>query len=491
MKNSLFNVLSSFTKSEMRSFGKFLNSPYHNQSSKVVILFTEIKKYYPSFSSEKLSPEALHLKLFPEKPFKDSTLRNLYSDLYKISLEFIALENFKKSKTDSYKYLFTGLTEKKLNREFTKEITALEEKLDKYELLGWDYFLNRFSFEVFKYNFYTSNITITSPAALQSSTRALENAFIYLTQFYLKAGLSAYVTLAQAKTYYRNEQYLIHELMNNINLPEISKLIASTSPHPYFLDIYLKMLYAFSHPGDTSCYFDYKSSLRKYGKFLDNEEKCFHYHKLILYCQEKINNRDIEPKFARELLNLYHRMLEEELYMDKYTKYLSYNWYRAIILHGIRLKAFKWVRSFIASYTTRLPPKEYASSYNWAQAYFYYSSGNIDEALFHINKIHAETRMQKYDIKNLTLLIYYERNYIEESLSLIKSYLQFIRKDDLSSQERKEGYKNFILSLESILRYKAGYNLNLDVLKQKIRNSNNITYKDWLLETIVKLEEVT
>jgi len=57
------DTLREFSFREIKGFERFISSPYHNKSKKLIILFEEIKKYYPSFTNKKLTKEYLSKKI--------------------------------------------------------------------------------------------------------------------------------------------------------------------------------------------------------------------------------------------------------------------------------------------------------------------------------------------------------------------------------------------------------------------------------------------
>ncbi len=98
--HTIFNLLKEFSRKEILQLEYFLKSTYHNKSKKIILLFKEIKKYYPDFKSVKLTKEGLSLKVNPGLKFKESTLRDLMSGLLRCIEEFLIFEEMNRNHTD-------------------------------------------------------------------------------------------------------------------------------------------------------------------------------------------------------------------------------------------------------------------------------------------------------------------------------------------------------------------------------------------------------
>ncbi len=155
--SSLTGILKNFSKDEIKSFGKFVSSPYFNTSEATVQLFEEMKKYYPSFAKKDFTRENLFHAVYGERDYNDELLRKLISNLIKLSEEFIFINSIKSNKAlrcitilDNINQYSGGkpMLEGKL-KELEKEIESkkiyngmLEERAD-MNRIKYNYFVNR------------------------------------------------------------------------------------------------------------------------------------------------------------------------------------------------------------------------------------------------------------------------------------------------------------------------------------------------------------
>ena len=90
MQDSKFiQILKTLDATEFRQFNRYLRSPVFTQSKDVLRLFNYIRKYYPSFGTEKLDRQLIFAKLFPKKKFDTARLSNLLFKLNKILEDYL------------------------------------------------------------------------------------------------------------------------------------------------------------------------------------------------------------------------------------------------------------------------------------------------------------------------------------------------------------------------------------------------------------------
>jgi hypothetical protein len=97
MKNQAIDILKTFSNGEIKEFEVFINSPFHNKNSKVISFFKLLKPYHPTYDSKKLNKEDLFKKLSGETGFKESYIRNLFSDLNILLENYLRQINFRNS----------------------------------------------------------------------------------------------------------------------------------------------------------------------------------------------------------------------------------------------------------------------------------------------------------------------------------------------------------------------------------------------------------
>mgnify|MGYP001218882127 CR=1 FL=1 len=104
----LIKLLKTFTPSEFSEFGKFLNSPFHNESPKMQKLFRYFKKYFPDFKGAGFTPEKAFSGIYGNVKYENKKLRERLSDMLSLAENYLAIVNLK---NDSVKYKMLTLNE--------------------------------------------------------------------------------------------------------------------------------------------------------------------------------------------------------------------------------------------------------------------------------------------------------------------------------------------------------------------------------------------
>ena len=117
-KTKLIQYLKTFTKTEITQFGKFLQSPYFNNSKLLIQLFQVLKKHHPDFDSKVLERRRISRKLFPNQKFQEKKLSNLFSDMDKLIEKFWIVEHIEQKSKLFKKQRLKGFSRTEYGRFF-------------------------------------------------------------------------------------------------------------------------------------------------------------------------------------------------------------------------------------------------------------------------------------------------------------------------------------------------------------------------------------
>src|SRR5690606_8526792 len=85
---------------ELKSFEKFILSPYFTRGRDVSGFFSQIKKIYPDFKSSKINKEIFFNELFPGEKYNQKKLKNLSFELTYLAEQFLISESLKKNESE-------------------------------------------------------------------------------------------------------------------------------------------------------------------------------------------------------------------------------------------------------------------------------------------------------------------------------------------------------------------------------------------------------
>ena len=493
-KHTVLNLLKEFSRKELIQLGLFLNSPYHNKSRKVKLLFNEIKKYYPDFNSEELTKERLAFKVNPDLKFRESTFRNLMSDLLKYIEEFLIYEEMKINYPDNLFLLLKSYTNR--NQETLFEIN-IKKISDQLYSSGIDsvYYYNKSLLDANILNF---NIINRSGKGLKTIVRNADVRNSYLVNifiFFVTELINTYlkITITGSKFNINKIPDINDSLIKGIDLKNISNLLKKKDHDSFILEIYSDLFNAFQNLNSEKDFKKYKTSFLKYQNYLSRDEISYHYSMLISYCI--LSNSLSENSYDSELLKIYESFLNGKYFYDRKTKNIDEDLYRNILLLALRLKKFHRVYRFIKDYSKYLHPEKKENMLKLSYAEFYYFSGSfknsmkiLSKSLNYLNKIKEESFIMKYDIKSLYLMLHYDLNNYETVILHLNNYRKFLIRNELITNERKERINIFLNALEKLVYYKEGDpKVNTSDLNQYICNLKNINYRNWYL---LKLREL-
>ena len=120
-----------------------------------------------------------------------------------------------------------------------------------------------------------------------------------------------------------------------------------------------------------------------------------------------------------------------------------------------------------------------------ATAQLEFEKGNFNKVLESIADINADHIYSKVDIRNLTVMSYYELNYTESALSMLDSFKHFINGSRNMSGVFRENHMRFINSLHSLIINKEKKHIDkLEELKEKLLPYKNDRRSSWIISKI-------
>ncbi len=126
----LINLLNSFTPNEIKEFKKFISSGLYTSGRNYLPLLNFILKNKSKYQN-KIPNEELQLKLNSGKKFSKQTLKNRFSELYKLGEEFLIYLGLKDNKLEKDKLLLKMLLEKNLLPPFESKYNKIIQSVEK------------------------------------------------------------------------------------------------------------------------------------------------------------------------------------------------------------------------------------------------------------------------------------------------------------------------------------------------------------------------
>ena len=474
----LIKILKTFSKDEMKSFRKFVNSPFFNTSKSTVQLFSALNDFYPNFSSEKMNRQGLFSRVYGNRKYSAVLFNKLASNLIKLSLEFIRITN---NPLKQYS-LLRGLRKKRLDNLFRSYLNKTEKELERENLNEGDT-VYQILINTEKANF---NLDSDNYQGFEiSNIRNLELNILYF--FERVAGIYIEKTNI-AVTQGPNNRSIIKYLDNSIDYEVLYEQIsASDLFYKKRILHYLSMI-LLHKTRNEKFYRQIKASL--FDTVLwDVDVINLAYIYLLDFITYKVRTGD--DSFLLERHSVYKK-IEQDCFVTGKVK-IIFTFFRNFILSGINTGDFSWSKYVLNRYIKEIEGKGNSGIKYYFDALILFNDGKYESALNAIKKMDLKNlAMDKFglsfDIRFLKFKIFFELRSIEDSLAMIDAFEHYLKNDDKLNNTVKPAYKNFIKFYKKLVtcmikeEYSGLENIKHDLQKEKT------TEKKWLLRKIDEMK---
>lgn len=493
IENTLIKLLKSFSPEEIKRFRNFLKSPYFNSNKNVILLFDKIVKIYPSIYKPNFTNDKFKKKINKYGFYNENTLRYLLWCLQKLIDRFLIEENLYNDKLYSADFLLFQYNLRNIGKLTESKLKYLDKEFDENENVNINtkYFFYRFLINTNKINYHILNKTnLGNKKFAEKNFNETGLNILYLFLYFITETISEFINIYTYKFEYdfALEKNFISAIFRELNLENIKKEVKLNSEYSYLLDIYISLLNVFQHIEDDSFYYKYKKIFLDNINKLDFDEKSSHFTNLVnILILKRFNNLGTTDLLNEEF-RLYQIILDNEYYKEGKINHLPLSLFRTILFTSLKLRKFNWCKDFIDKYHKIIAERDRQNMYNYGLAFYYYEKEEINKASNHIFKITIDNFIYKYDLRNLTLKIYYEIEDTEAIMNLIHNYKDFIRYNASVSKERKNVFGNFIGFVEKLVLSRTGKEkIDLRYLKRQVKENKSVSNREWLMDKIEEL----
>jgi len=490
INSTVIETLKSFNPAEIKSFGKFVRSPYFNESPKLTKLYDLLRKHYPLFKNRNLTKEKIHRKLFPGKKYSDDNMRKLISELQRLAEEYLSYSELDTKYVFEKKvYLLNSLRSRNLDKKFMQELKALHEEYSPLQNVGDDYFYRNLDLtkmelghiigrgKAGKYNIYNE---------LRDNLNERSKYLIYysLIQIYK----SAQDLLALSQRYnFKFRDTLIYKFLNSFSSEEFMKKLSESdsSMYPVIAIYYLNfVIYSGSDKDDSHYYFLKKLVLKHMLVFT-----LFERNNLMVFlencCLEKI--KEGKENFHHEIHEVYNIILSSGLYVFRQSDSMDTGRFLRIVNNALVLKKYDWAEKFIIDYNEKLSDEVKENIIGYSMAVLNFSKSDYNKAIEYASKVKFTSFNLKFQTQVVQLKSYFELNYMDEILYQLDSYKHTLQKDNLSPPEAKEKFYRFMIFLNKIVKFYLSDERSMpeiNAIIKELKESGDIYEREWIDEKL-------
>lgn len=457
----LISLLKTFSKTEIKEFEKFLQSPYLNTSGEYIFkFFNNIKKYYPEFESVELTKQNIFKKIYPKEKYNDARMRKLTSETMKFLLDYLGVKSFLNDEQSKGHYILTELKNRNADSLFELKSKELLKSLEKNKIKDYHYYGEKHRLTELVKSFYFNR---ERKKAIPLFDEEMQQLSKYFSLLFIHKFIERYME----KRSFTDADFYLPYFKEIINFAE-----ENYSGKENLFDLYYTELLLHIN-GDEKYYFSLKHLKDKlYDKIHKNSASLI-YFTLTNYATEQFEKGKLN--YLNELFNLHKEILKRKLYDNIFSEFLFMN----IVTVSLRLEEIKFAEKFIAEYKNKIKKDVREDTYNYTLANIYFSKKEFSSALETLSKINFSFSLHKFLIKNLTLKIYYELNETNSIYSLIDSFKHTIKRDKSVPENVQALVINYTNFVKELVRIKLGEK-NKEDIEARIKKETTAE-KSWLL----------
>lgn len=491
---SFLEILSSLTRDELKSFRRFLISPYFNRSQKVVKLYDRLIKYYPSFDNTAVSKENLHKHISPELPYNEITMRRLLLDLQKLCEKFMTQTFLEKKEAETRLFAIEEMAIRGTERMHAHSVRDVKNILTRKDVIDADTCMNFFRLETEQFYFKMIHGKVDKHSFVESEARKLINGISYfISYFMLEAIKHNDVLLNYSRSF--NVKGNDRFITQFVDLFDFERLEIFMKEHSLAghntLRVYIKTLRAYLYLENDYYYEEFRKSLYENREKLSKSDLHFLFGRLIGYCilKSRLSEKFLE-NYESDQFGHYKTILENKYYETDANKYMQTDLFRNILLQASKLGELDWMENFISEYGRLIHPEKRKEVLLYSNAILHFERNAYDEALNCLSKINSEEFSYHLDIRNLYIRIYFEQEDYESALSAARSFRKFLKENPMVAEDKKSSNLQFTAFVIKLINYhNTNSKTDLTSLEMQIRKSENSISKFWLLEKVTGLEK--
>ncbi len=412
-KIKIIQVLKTFTYAELNEFGKFLNSPFHNESLKMVRLFNYLRKFYPDFNSELLSKELIFRKMYGDAEFSDKKLRERYSDMLSLAEVYLAIVNLKKVPAEYKRHTLFEYNLRRLPVHFEKVNKDINRIIESSEVKDIDYLTNMYNNKSDRSDFYQHTELLGKRKPLYDDFKREVNLF---TEVFAAQMLSNFAIMYNWKHQLNYEfDYVFYEPI--MKYTEESGMLK----YPFVKAYYLIMKIA-QDPGDDTRFFQLKDT------YINNLD-LFHIDDkrrigTILFNEANWRSSKVLD-FRKETFNIMKLQLEQNIYPSE-DGWMSREQYLNYVIIPVALGEINWAEEFVKNYTDMVEPQKRENAVKYAKSLLCFERKDYEKALELLATIRQGDYIYYVRIKVMHLKIFFEKKEYDKVLDIMDSFRHYL-----------------------------------------------------------------
>lgn len=471
----LYLLLGTLSKYEINRLDLFLESPFFNQSERLLALFQYIKRYHSDYES--IDRHQLLLECFPAKGGDLKWLNDRYSELSKLVLRFLQVRQLTKKEAVGKTVLRDALQSRGLSKLFLKETQKEILNIQQDDTQDADSFLSLSLLYDDLYENTEAKANYDPFDQAIKADRSLEVYFLLRKLTFMSNTMSRPLSSEQ-----QMEPNWVDHLLLQANkrkgihpLLDMYRLLVELQREDYTL---LQMKDTFQFYQDQSLHFR-------------RPDQAFLIHKLSNMAFRQIATGKTE--FSYLLFDIYRYAVKEQLF--HINGFMPFNTFLNICITGAYAQQAEWVNLFIQQHEKYLKPAIRTETLAMSRAFMAFHQGDFEQAFEQLDNIHTTIPSLKIRMRSMRVRCLLERvlkveNYYGVLQREVVAFKRFLGPYGALSVKRKQAYIHFAEATQLIANCSQQKNNGIISYQEtllQIENKAPLILKQWLLEKLKTL----
>lgn len=452
LSKDTLEILKHLDKKELKRFGDFVKSPYHNSVSALNKIFEFVQKEHPHFSSISKNYPKLFKKIYPKEEYKEKRMRNLGSEFSNLLREFIVAEERSLDKYDFNIFLAQGLRRNKCF-DLSHKVAQSTEKAIELLPLSAEKFLYHYRNYLNHFYYATHRRKILSEEHYDAVKSISEN----LIAFSLKELFIIEFTVSHSHdaSHEGKQNMMFEEMMSAMDVKKfISSIEKTGNQYASYIKIYYMIHYYIKNGMSEDEFADLKTEL------LNNIHKVSKHDQLqfIIWTISLLYTKLLpeHKKYKFDIFELSKLFCSLNIYPDPEITDFGSGPFRDMFTAAVILREYEWAENFINDYGKYLFEGVRENEINYCKGVLYFKTKRYEESLEHFNRLKLVEILEKINIRFYYMMNYIELKAYENALSSLASIRQFYYdRNDIPEmaailiEDSLKWFNEIILSLES------------------------------------------
>lgn len=466
MQNTkLLSLLQIFTKPELKTFRKFVASPYYCTNPQALKLLDYLRKY--SSNSKRLQKEWVYADLYPKETYKEIKLQQLASQLVKLVEQFWVIESKRVGEEDYFLRLAKAYRQRGFGHYWEKYLQIFAGQLEEEVMeSGMKAYLDlQMQIEVHEQ---------IEAAELRNMEPNLQQVSDYMDVFYWVGKLRYYCKALNYQRF-RSQTYdwqMMGEILEQVKQRDFSDFPA--------ISIYYHAAMSLSEP-------NVETHFRELYRLLQFHKRVIHRSELqdmlVLarnYCIFQLNQGN--HSYLRTIFEVYQFEIGEDLVLKEGK--MPNSTYKNIVTTALLLKELKWLEAFLYDFEEGVSDE--AFYYNLARLRF--EQKQYEQTIHLLQLVEYKEVLLLLSSKALLLQSYYERcceypdsfEVGEQLQQYLHSFTTFLNRKKHQLTKHYVYYVHLVDFVKGL--WECGDSEELEEIGGRIDRTAKVAEKVWLRE---------